>query len=144
VTKVITASVGAADTETEEDVARLPDSLWETAQQILINDKDKKKIWNTYLEYLKSEQGLDLKYEEVVNPQRRLCTILDAKKRELENGKLKIRFGDHSFGVQEALIMTAKHIIKAKDLINAAASASPPAGIACARVFVILTVCCRL
>jgi hypothetical protein len=107
---------------------------------MLNDDKGKRKIWQTYLEILESELGSELKASRTADRQQQLCQLLDIKTQELEDKKWKVRFGDHNVEVRDLLTGTFKNVLIAKDLINSAASASPPAAIACAGVTVVLTV----
>lgn len=113
---------------------------WVRAEQMLSNDKGKTEILQAYLEILESELGSKLKPSGTADRQEQLCQLLDAKTQELEDKKWKVRFGDHNAGVRDLLTGAFKNVLIAKDLINSAASASPPAAIACAGVTVVLTV----
>jgi hypothetical protein len=115
------------------------DNLWVRAEQMLSNDKTKTKILQAYLEILESELGSELKPSGTADRQKQLCQLLDAKTQELEDKKWKVRFGDHNVEVRDQLIRAFKNVMIAKDLINSAAHASPPAAIACAGVTVVLT-----
>jgi hypothetical protein len=116
------------------------DNLWVRAEQMLSNDKRKTKILQAYLEILESELGSELKPSGTADRQKQLCQLLDAKTQELEDKKWKVQFSDHKVEVRDLLTGAFKNILIAKDLINSAASASPPAAIACAGVTVVLTV----
>jgi hypothetical protein len=116
------------------------DNLWVRAEQMLSNDKRKTKILQAYLEILESELGSELKLSGTADRQKQLCQLLDAKTQELEDKKWKVRFGDHNVEVRDLLTGAFKNVLIAKDLINSAARASPPAAIACAGVTVVLTV----
>jgi hypothetical protein len=126
-----------------KDDATIPsvaDNLWLRAEQMLSDDKGKRNIWQTYLEILESELRSEFKPSGSAERQKQLCQLLDVKTQELEDKKWKVRFGDHNVEVRNLLTGAFKNILIAKDLINSAASASPPAAIACAGVTVILTV----
>jgi hypothetical protein len=120
------------------------DDLWVRAEQMLSNDQRKRKILQAYLEILESELGSELKPSGTADRQKQLCQLFDAKTQELEDKKWKVRFGDHDVEVMDQLTGAFKNVLIAKDLINSAASASPPAAIACAGVTVVLTVSSHL
>jgi len=129
-------------TESKPDAATSSedDNLWMRAEQMLSGDKRKRKIWQTYLEILGSELGSELKPSTTADRQKQLCQLLDAKTQELEDKKWTVRFGDHGVEARDLLTGAFKNVLIAKDLINSAASASPPAAIACAGVTIVLTV----
>jgi hypothetical protein len=116
------------------------DNLWVRAEQTLSNDERKRKIFQAYLEILKSELGSELKPSGTADRQKQLCQLLDAKTQELKDKKWKVRFGDHNLEVRDLLAGAFKNVLIANHLINSAAIASPPAAIACAGVTVVLTV----
>jgi hypothetical protein len=107
---------------------------------MLSKDKEKRKILKAYLEILGSELGSELKPSGSIDRQKQLCQLLDTKTQELEDKKWNVRFGDHAVEVSNLLDGAFKNVLIAKDLINSAAVASPPAAIACAGVTVVLTV----
>ena len=110
------------------------------AEQVLSNDEKIKHIWQAYLEGLGSELGLKVKPNGDIGWQAQVSELLDAKAKELEEKNWKVHFGDHTVEVRDLLTRTFKSILAAKDIINSAASASPPAAIACAGATVILSV----
>jgi hypothetical protein len=57
----------------------------------------------------------------------------------LEKEKWKIQFGDHEVGVQDMVSSAFEKVLMVKDLIDTAASASPPAALACAGLSVVFT-----
>lgn len=116
------------------------DNLWVRAEEMLNNDERTKAIFQAYLEILESEFGSKLKPIGTPDRQKQLCELVDAKTHELEEKKWKVRFGDHDVKVREQLTRAFKNILIAKEIINPAVAASPPAAIACAGVFVVLTV----
>jgi hypothetical protein len=107
---------------------------------MLMDDSNKREIWQAHLKSLALELGSDLKPSGTEDRQNQLFQLLDAKTRELKDKKWKIRFGDHTSEVGDLLTRTSKNVLMAKDVITSAASASPPAAIACAGVTVVLTV----
>src|SRR5271155_716045 len=115
------------------------DNLWVRAEQMLSNDKRKTEILQAYREILKSELKSELKPSGTADRQKQLCQLLDAKTQELEDKKWKVRFGDHNVEVRDLLTGAFKNVLTANQLVNSAASASPPAAIACAGVTVVLT-----
>lgn len=128
--------------ESRNDVATpsKADNLWVKAEQKLMDDSNKSKLWQSYLDILASELGSDLKPSGTDERQNQLCQLFEAKTQELEEKRWKIRFGDHTTTVGDLLKRVSKNVIIAKDIINTAARASPPAAIACAGVTVVLTV----
>lgn len=117
-----------------------PTDLWERAEQILSNDQGKKEILQVYLEILESELGSGLKARGTVDRQEQLCELLDAKTRELEKNKWMLQFGEYNVDFRTLLTGAFKSVLLVKDIVHSAASANPPAAIACAGVTVILTV----
>ena len=107
---------------------------------MLSKDTEKRKILQAYLEILGSELGSELKPSGSIDRQRQLCQLLDTKTQELEGKKWNVRFGDHAVEVSTLLDGAFKNVLIAKNLINSAVIASPPAAIACAGVTVVLTV----
>jgi hypothetical protein len=124
-----------ADTTTPSEA----DNIWLRAEKTLSEDNEKKKIFQAYLEILESEFGTKLKPSGTADRQKQLCQLLDSKTQELED-KWKVRFGDHDKQIGNLLHGAFKNVLMAKDLVNSAASANPPAAIACAGVTVVLTV----
>jgi hypothetical protein len=113
------------------------------AEQMLSKDKEKRKILKAYLDILGAELGSELKPSGSIDRQKQLCQLLHTKTQELEDKKglgSCGRFGDHAVEVNNLLDGAFKNVLIAKDLINSAAIASPPAAIACAGVTVVLTV----
>jgi hypothetical protein len=141
ITDVITPSSGLSASELKPDAhSSTTNSLWERAEKMLIDDKKKKKIWDTYLEILESELGSELAPGETADRQQQLCLLLDNKTKELDKKQWMVQFGDHSVGVGDLFTKTFKNVLIARNIINSAASSSPPAAIACAGATVVLSV----
>lgn len=59
-------------------------NLWIKAEQMLMDDSNKREIWQAHLKILASELGSDLKPSGTEDRQNQLCQLLDAKTRELK------------------------------------------------------------
>lgn len=117
------------------------DNLWLRAEQSLLQDKSKCKLWNTYLEILESE--LESKLEPSGSPesQQQLSELIEKKTHELESAQWKVRLGEMDLNIRNTISRILKNILLAKDITNGISNASPPAAIACAGAFVVITVC---
>jgi hypothetical protein len=116
-----------------------PTDLCLRAEQLLIKGSKTKQIWQSYLEILREDMP-QLEQNATGDRQKQLSELLDVKTKELEARRTKIEFGDYELKISNALTKIFKTILSAKDLINSAATPSPPAQLACAGVFVVLTV----
>jgi hypothetical protein len=116
-----------------------PTDLCLRAELLLSNDNKTKQLWRSYLEILKDDMP-QLDQSATADRPNQLSKLLDAKAKELEARRTKIEFGDYELKVRNTLIKIFKTILSAKDLINTAAKPSPPAQLACAGVFIVLTV----
>lgn len=103
-------------------------SIWILAEQKLCQDKKKNKIFEAYLGILQFQYGSELSPRGSIEYQNQLRKLLNNKLRKLEENKWKPRMPG------------LKNILLIKDIIAAAATASPPAAIACSGVGVLLSV----
>ena len=109
---------------------------WIEGEQILRKNPRTKGILENARKILRSN-GLDLDSSQAQNHQR-LCSFLDDRARKLDDSKWKI--GDSKTPLQAQFTTVFKNILMVKDLVNTAASSSPPAAIACASLTVVFTV----
>ena len=115
-------------------------NIWMKAEERLKQDKKKREILDAYQKILKAEFGAKFNPSDSTGRQKQLCQLLETKVQDLKEHKLAVRLGGHTLDVEKQLNSVFKSILIAKDLINTAAYASPPAAMACAGVAVILTV----
>ncbi|KAI9862582.1 MAG: hypothetical protein M1813_004434, partial [Trichoglossum hirsutum] len=125
-----------SDTATSSETG----NIWVRAEQMLSKDERKREVFQAYLGILESQLGSKLQPSGTADRQKQLCQLLDDKTQELEDEKWKVQFGDHKVEVADKLTGALKNVLIAKDLINSASIASPPAAIACAGITVLLTV----
>lgn len=111
---------------------------WLRAEWQLKQNETTNKILTASVEILEIHFGLNVQTHGITG--RELCGFLDTKTRELEEKKWVVRFGGHKLGVEEQLTRAFQNILMVKDVYNTAASASPPAAIACAGVTIGLLV----
>lgn len=124
---------------TPQEPPQEPKDLWLMAEQRLKKDENLSKILEAANEILKA----DFQFQVSSNTSTvcdQLSNFFDTQTRELEEKKWVIKLGEHSIGVQEQLKRTFQNILKLKEVINTATSASPPAAIACAGVMISLQV----
>lgn len=89
---------------------------------------------------ISSKQIFSSEFQSNTSGCNQLCNFLGAQARELEEKKWMIKLGEHSIEVQELLKRTFQNILKLKEVVNTAASASAPAAMACAGVIFSLQV----
>lgn len=106
-----------------------PEDLWMRAEWQLKQNETTNKILRASADILKEQFQLDIQTDGITG--QRLCGFLEIKNRELEGKKLI---------AEERLAQVFRNVLVVKDVVNAAASASPPAAIACAGVTVGLLV----
>lgn len=118
-------------------------TAWLTGEQKLRDDKAKTALLEKYNEILGFELDIDTDLESLEPAVRStlLSQVLKKKVLELEAKKITILLGCTP-GFEKGLKDVFQNLLLAKDLVSAAASASPPASIACAGIAVILTVSC--
>ena len=114
-----------------------PKDLCVRAEQSLNEDNKTKHMWQSYLEILEDDIP-QLEKNATGDRQKQLSQLLDTKTKELEARRMKIEFGDYELKIRNTLTKIFKTILFTKDLINAAPS--PPAHLACAGVFVVISV----
>ena len=112
------------------------DSLWERAEKKLRGDKKSAELLQEATKILK-DWGLDIQLIGE-NNHRKLCSFLEDQTNALKEKQWMI--GDQNVSVQDQVTKVMRNILVVKDVINTAASASPPAAIACAAVTVSLMV----
>ncbi|KAI9666582.1 MAG: hypothetical protein M1821_004518 [Bathelium mastoideum] len=114
------------------------DNLWTRAEQTLNKDEKKRKLLETSFKILGEELGSGLDISTSIERHQQLCQLTNAANERLEAKKWKILIGDRSFKAAD-MQKAFKSILTLKDLVNSAASASPPAAIACAGATVVFT-----
>jgi hypothetical protein len=115
------------------------EAAWLKGEQKLRDDPDKKSLLKKYNEILGVELDVDLDSLEPDDRHKKLIQVLEKKVEELDAKKITLLLGCTP-GFEKSLKNIFQNLLGAKDLISAAASASPPASIACAGVAVIFTV----
>lgn len=114
------------------------EDLWMRAEWRLMQNETTNKILTASAEILENHLGLNVQTDGITD--RELCGFLETKNRELEGKKWVVQFGGHKMGVEEQLTRAFRNVLMVKDVFTTAASASPPAAIACAGVTVGLLV----
>ncbi|KAJ5343588.1 uncharacterized protein N7506_003412 [Penicillium brevicompactum] len=117
------------------------DDLLAIAHQKLLQDKETGPILKKATIIL-SESGLHVGANGVLDLQQ-LHKSLDKKVNELQEKEWEISIDGHYINVKEKLYRAMKNILVLKDVITTAASACPPAAIACAGVTVSLMLIIR-
>lgn len=115
-----------------------PEDLWAKAEQRLAQDEKMGPILKKAIEIIE-EAGLKSGPHGTAN-HHQLHSFLDTKVYELKQKELKVRFDDRCIGVRDQFTKLIGNILVLKDIVNAAASASPPAALACAGLTVSLLV----
>ena len=112
------------------------DDLWIKAEKDLRDDPQQRKFLDNAANVLE-QRGLKIGTSGSRSHQQ-LCSFLEEKSRALEDKKWMV--GDHEFASKAQLVKIFQHVLMVKDIVNTAASISPPAAIACAGLTVTLTV----
>lgn len=115
-----------------------PESLWAKAEQRLAQDEKMSRILKEATEIVE-ESGLKAGSHGTADHQQ-LRSFLNTKVDEMEEKKWMVRVDDHYIGVRDQLTRLIRNILVLKDVVNTAASASPPAAIVCAGMTVSLLV----
>ena len=114
------------------------EDLWKEAEQRLIKDERMAPILKEASRIIE-ESGLKIGSPGTADHQQ-LGSFLDTQVEELEDKRWIIHFGDHFISVRDQLTRIFKNIIVLKDIVNTAASSTPPVAMACASVTVSLLV----
>ncbi|KAJ9483560.1 hypothetical protein VN97_g9836 [Penicillium thymicola] len=124
--------------EDSEDVTTPAESedLWAKARQRLAEDKKMSLILEEASRIVE-ESGLKIGSNGAADYQQ-LHISLDARVEELKQKELVIQIDDHYIKVREQLVRAIRNVLVLKDLVTAAASASPPVAIICAGMTVSL------
>lgn len=112
-----------------------PSDLWILAEQKMKQNRELAEVLSESMDILKSQYRLDLQHGDP-SYHEQLCKLLNAKTAEAETKKWEVHLGDHSVPVRDQLNKVFKNILAVKEVVSTAASASPPASIACAGVMV--------
>ncbi|KAJ6028545.1 hypothetical protein N7540_004121 [Penicillium herquei] len=110
------------------------ENLWERAEKKLKSDKKKEELLQEATKIL-DDWGLDIQLSGGEG-YKKLCRFLEDRSTELKEKQWMI--GDQNISVQDQVTKVMRNILVVKDVINTAASSSPPAAIACAAVTVSL------
>ncbi|KAA8645102.1 uncharacterized protein ATNIH1004_009317 [Aspergillus tanneri] len=110
-----------------------PNDLWVRAEQILRQSSELDKILKASAEILEYYYSLKLQPGDT-SYHKRLCDFLEAKAIQVEEKKWAIHLGNHSITVRDQLTKVFRNVLAIKDIVNTAASASPPASLACAGI----------
>ena len=117
-----------------------PSDLWQRAEQKLCADDVKGKIYKAYLEILEFQSSVKIE-PGVAHRQKSVCELLNAKADTLRDEKSGSRFGaERNVEIRSLFMTISKKVLAAKDIVMSAASASPPAAIACAGTMICLLV----
>ncbi|GIJ89300.1 hypothetical protein Asppvi_008237 [Aspergillus pseudoviridinutans] len=111
------------------------DDLWLKAELLLKKDEKTSKILAAATEILEADFHFQVPSNALI-ARDQICSFLNAQARELEEKKWVVTLGGHSIKVADQLTRTFRNVLIIKDVINTAATASPPAAIACAGVMV--------
>ncbi|KAE8384523.1 hypothetical protein BDV23DRAFT_189147 [Aspergillus alliaceus] len=123
--------------EQHSEINDKPSSLWERAEMVLNADPSKERLLQSAHKILGSELGSELLPIGAPGRQQQLSDLFGRKTGQLEKEKWKIQFGDHEVVVQELASKVFEGVLKVKEIMALAASASPPASIACAGLAVV-------
>ncbi|PYI16076.1 hypothetical protein BO99DRAFT_341110, partial [Aspergillus violaceofuscus CBS 115571] len=119
-----------------------PNDLWTLAEQKLKQNPELAEVLSESISILGFENSHDVQHGDP-SYHKQLCNFLNAKAAEVEAEteakKWVVRLGDHSIVVRDQLNKVFKNILAVKEVVSTAASASPPASIACAGVMVCFT-----
>jgi hypothetical protein len=110
-----------------------PNDLWVRAEQTLRHNTELDKILTASMEILESSYGLKLQLGDRSH-HKQLCDFLEDKAIQVEEKKWVIHLENHNITVRDQLVKVFKNVLAIKDIVNTAASASPPASLACAGI----------
>lgn len=111
--------------------------LWERAEQELRRDNSKRKIYDACIAVLEcSSAELPADGERHV----KFRKLLDSEAQKIEQQKWWVRLGSERVSVRDLFGTVGKRVLAVRDLVMGAASASPPAAIACAGAMAFLLV----
>ncbi|KAJ5934555.1 hypothetical protein N7466_004102 [Penicillium verhagenii] len=110
------------------------DNLWERAEKDLRKDKKREELLQEATQILK-DWGLNIQLSGG-DGYKKLCSFLEVQTSELKEKEWMI--GDQNVSVRDKVTKVMRNILVVKDVINTAATASPPAAIACAAMTVSL------
>jgi hypothetical protein len=119
--------------EEHREPTHQPSDLWVRAEQTLRHNSELDKILTASAEILETNYGLTVHPGDTSHHEQ-LCDFLEAKAIQVEEKKWVIHLGNHSITVRDQLTTVFKNVLAIKDIINTAASASPPASLACAGI----------
>ncbi|OGM47648.1 hypothetical protein ABOM_004315 [Aspergillus bombycis] len=100
--------------------------LWIKAEKKLRQTPELDKVLTDSVKILEDDYGLSLKPGDTSH-HKRLRELLEER-------KWVIHLGNHHVGVGEQITNISKNVVAIKDLVSPAASASPPASLACAGI----------
>ncbi|RAK81295.1 uncharacterized protein BO72DRAFT_369375, partial [Aspergillus fijiensis CBS 313.89] len=112
-------------------------NLWQRAEDNLNSDRDKQRLLQAVYETLAEELGEELQPIGTAGRQVQLDRLFQKRVNALEKQKWKIQFGDQSVVVQDLVNGLFEKVLVVKGLVDTAASASPPAALACAGLSVV-------
>ncbi|KAJ5102458.1 hypothetical protein N7532_002987 [Penicillium argentinense] len=116
-----------------------PFNLWQRAEDKLNASPDTQELLQASYQSLTAELGEELQPIGTAARQAQLDRLFQCRADALEKEKWTIQFGDHEVGVQDMVSSAFEKVLMVKDLIDTAASASPPAALACAGLSVVFT-----
>lgn len=112
------------------------DDIWIEAEKYLRVDPQQGRLLDSAANVLE-QTGLKIGADDPLSHQQ-LCSFLENKSQILEEKKWMV--GDHEVASKAQLVKIFQRVLMVKDIVNTAASISPPAAIACAGLTVTLTV----
>jgi hypothetical protein len=114
-------------------------NLWQRAEAKLNSNLEKQQLIQAAYAALTVELGEELQPIGSSARQAQLNKLFQRRVSALERQKWKIQFGDHEVAVQDLVTSTFEKVLVVKGLVDTAASASPPAALACAGLSVVFT-----
>ncbi|PYI24364.1 hypothetical protein BO99DRAFT_428006 [Aspergillus violaceofuscus CBS 115571] len=112
-------------------------NLWQRAEDILNRNRDKHQLLQSVYATLAEELGEELQPIGTARRQAQLDRLFQKRVNALEKQKWKIQFGDQAVAVQDLVNGLFEKVLVIKGLVDTAASASPPAALACAGLSVV-------
>ncbi|KJK66021.1 ANK ankyrin repeat protein [Aspergillus parasiticus SU-1] len=103
-----------------------PNDLWSRAERKLKENSELDKVLTESAKILESDCGLKLRPGDTSHHER----LRDL----LEERKWVIKLGNRNVGIGDQITNISKNVLAIKDIVNPAASASPPASLACAGI----------
>ncbi|KAJ5652010.1 hypothetical protein N7507_009436 [Penicillium longicatenatum] len=123
----------------QESLAGRTTNLWQRAEIRLNSNPDKRQLIQAAHAALTADLGEELEPSGTSARQAQLSRLFQHRVNALERQKWRIQFGDHEVAIQDLVASTFEKVLVVKGLVDTAASASPPAALACAGLSVVFT-----